>query len=318
MKSRIILTAAELDIFSNLDIIPLSAAELALVLDLDGRATTRILDCLVTFDLLEKNNNKYKTTEGGSFLSSLHPQSILPSVQHSVRLWNTWSQLTATVREGSNPLLQPLGGETVPDEERIAFIGAMHVAARRTSNEIAGKYDLHPFKKMLDIGGGSGAYTITFLQKNPNLNAIVFDLQGVIPLTKEYVRHSNLLDRVQFVEGDYCTDTLPAGCDLAFLSAIIHQNNPEQNQNLYGKVYSVLQPGGVLLIRDHVMDASRTKPPGGAFFAINMLVNTLGGDTYTFEEIRDSLEKTGFKKIKIVAPGEKMDCLIEARKENDY
>ncbi len=73
-------------------------------------------------------------------------------------------------------------------------------------------------------------------------------------------------------------------------------------------------PGGKVLIRDHVMDPARTYPPQGALFAINMLVGTEGGDTYTFDEIEDGLAAAGFVDVKMVRKGERMDCLVEARK----
>jgi predicted methyltransferase len=121
-------------------------------------------------------------------------------------------------------------------------------------------------------------------------------------------------DRVELAAGDFYLDELPGGCDLALLSAIIHQNSPEQNIALYEKIHRALAPGGVVLIRDHIMDESRTQPPAGAMFALNMLVNTSAGDTYTFAEVKQTLEAAGFGEIRQVRTGERMDCLVEGRK----
>ena len=313
MKSRVILSAAELDFFSKLDDNFVSAKELAEMSGLDERATTRVLDCLVTFGLLEKENNRYRTAEKGAHLSSLNRESALPMIKHMNDIWNNWSRLTDVIRKGTNPYLKPVV-DSESREDRNAFIGAMHVAARRISSKIAGAYDLSSFKKLLDIGGGSGAYTIAFLEKNPQLNAVIFDLKSVIPISKEKVRENNFQDRVHFVAGDFYVDNLPSGCDIALLSAIIHQNSPQQNVELYRKIYHALDPGGTLIIRDHIMDESRTNPPAGALFALNMLVNTPGGDTYTFEEVKDTLEAAGFKEIRLVLSGKEMDCLVEATK----
>ena len=314
MKSRVILTAAELDLFTSLDQHPVAAKELAAVLDLDERATTRLLDCLIAFELLEKQNNCYRTTEQGSYLSSLHPHSILPSLKHSIRLWKNWNHLTVAIKEGTNPHLQPLSSETTSDDETKAFIGSMHIGATKLSSQISDAYDSRPFKRLLDIGGGSGAYTIAFLQKNPQLRGIILDLDSVIPIAEEKIRGVQLQNRVSFVAGDYYKDELPDGCDLALLSAVIHQNSPEQNLSLYQKVYRALELGGSLLIRDHVMDRTRTRPPMGALFALNMLVSTSAGDTYTFYEIKGGLEMAGFEKVEMLIKGERMDGLIEARK----
>jgi len=315
MKSRVILSAAELDFFSKLDGNSTSAKDLADMHSLDEKATTRILDCLVTYGLLEKENDRYRITKKGSYLSSLNQESVLPMINHMNAIWNNWSRLTDVIKKGTNPFLKPVV-DSESKEDRNAFIGAMHVAARRIAAKIADTYDLSPFKKLLDIGGGSGAYTIAFLKKNPDLNAVIFDLKGVIPIAEEKIRENNFQDRVNFIIGNFYKDDLPVGCDLALLSAIIHQNSPRQNFELYQNIFHALDPGGTLIIRDHIMDESRTNPPAGAVFALNMLVNTEAGDTYTFREVKDTLETAGFVEVKLVMSGKEMDCLVEAIKPN--
>ena len=315
MKSRVILTAAELDLFTKLDQNSISAKNLAAMLNLNERALTRILDCLITFELLKKQKNRYQTTEKGASLSSRHPHSLLPSVQHSLRAWKNWNHLTAAIKEGTNPLLQQLSNKSASAEETKAFIGSMHIGAQRIASKISNKYDARSFKRLLDIGAGSGAYTIAFLQKNPQLQCVIYDLAGVIAIAEEKIRKVQLQNRVTFVAGDYNKDKLPKGCDLALLSAIIHQNSPQQNLSLFQKIYDSLEIGGRLLIRDHIMDTNRTSPPMGALFALNMLVSTAGGDTYTFAEIQDNLKIAGFEKVEMLMQGERMDCLVEARKK---
>jgi ubiquinone/menaquinone biosynthesis C-methylase UbiE len=315
MKSRVILSAAELDFFSRLDGKFISAEDLADMLGLDIKGTTRVLDCLVTFDLLKKEKNRYHTTEKGSYLSSKNPESVLPMINHMNAIWENWSRLTDIVKNGTKPNIRPVV-DSEAKKDRHAFIGAMHVAARRISKKIAEAYDLSTFKNLLDIGGGSGAYTIAFLNKNPNLNAVIFDLEGVIPITKERIAETGFQDRVRFLTGNFYEDDLPGGCDLALLSAIIHQNSPQQNLVLYQKIFHALVPGGKLIIRDHIMDESRTNPPVGALFALNMLVNTPAGDTYTFNEVKDTLQAAGFTDIKLALSGKEMDSLVEATKRD--
>ena len=143
------------------------------------------------------------------------------------------------------------------------------------------------------------------------MRATLFDLPSVIQMAQRRLADTDLLDRITFVAGDYHKDELPAGHDLALLSAIIHQNSPEQNIELYGKMYRALQPGGRLVIRDHVMSSDHTQPASGALFAVNMLVGTPGGSTYSFEEIKASLESAGFIKINLIQPDEQMTGLVE-------
>lgn len=312
MRSRVILTAAELDLFTLLDEKPRTAEELARAKSLDMRTTTRVLDCLVTLGLMEKRDGLYKLTGKSACFSSRHPETVLPMLLHMNRLWERWSGLTEVVKEGGRHEAEP--GIHMSEDEWRSFIGAMHVAGRELAHVIAGSYDLSRFKRLLDIGGASGTYTIAFLQRNPAMTAVIFDLGKVVPMARDRISEERLAGRVELVAGDFYKDRLPGGCDLALLSAIIHQNSPADNLSLFTRIFDSLEPGGALLIRDHVMDESRTKPPAGAMFAINMLVNTRGGDTYTFPEIRAGLEQAGFTDVKQVRYGEGMDCLVEALK----
>jgi len=313
MKTRIVLSAAELDFFTKLDGKPSSARELAQSLGIDAHATARVLDCLVVFDLLKKDGGRYSLTERGAVLSMRHPETMLPMLLHMNNMWDNWSKLTATVRNGRNPDLQPVVGTT---NEKVTrdFIGAMQVIGRKLAHEIAATCDLKQYQRLLDIGGGSGIYTIAFLEQNPQMKAVIFDLAHVLPIAEGWIDKAGLRDRVWFTAGDFYKDELPGGSDCALLSAIIHQNSPDENIDLFKKIYRSLDPGGCLFIRDHIMEESRTKPPAGALFAINMLVHTRGGDTYTFEEVRAQLEKAGFTEIKLLRSGERMDCVVSARK----
>jgi hypothetical protein len=312
MRSRVILTAAELDLFTRLSEKAVSTDELAAERGLDPRGTSRVLDCLVTFGLLHKADDRYRTTEKGDLFSASSPDSILPMALHLNRLWSSWSNLTEIVREGDKFQRKPIAA--MDEESQRAFIGAMHAIGRQLSQEIAARVDLNPYHKLLDIGGASGTYTISFLLENPSLSAVIFDLERVIPMARERLTAEGLIDRAELVAGNFYKDELPKGCDLALLSAIIHQNSLEENQELYEKIFHALNPGGRVIIRDHIMDESRTNPPPGTLFAINMLVNTRGGDTYTFEEIKRGLEQAGFVNVQLINQGERMDGLVQADK----
>ncbi len=312
MRSRVVLTAAELDLFTKIDEKPITAIELAEMYKLNLKGLTRVLDCLATFGFVRKEGDGYSNTEKGAFFSSRHPATILPMVLHFNKLWDTWGSLTEIVKGKRGRRFSVI--KASDKKSREAFIGAMHVIGRTLSSEIAGALDISRFERLLDIGGASGTYTMAFLGKNPKMEAVLFDLKEIIPFARKRLKSEGFINRVKLVAGDFYTDKLPEGCDLALLSAIIHQNSAEENLELYKKIFMALKPGGTLLIRDHIMDASRTNPPSGALFAINMLVNTRGGDTYTFVEVEDTLKEAGFVDIRLIRTGEAMDCLIEAKK----
>lgn len=312
MKSRVILTGAELDFFTRIDREASTAEQIAGEKGLDPRATARVLDCLTAYGLLRKVDERYYLTPQSAAFSSMHPESVLPMLLHMNGLWDKWSRLTGILRKEPAASHEP--GLEMDEKDRKAFIGAMHVVGRDLSREVAGALDLGRFKRLLDVGGGSGTYTIAVLSRNPGMRGVVFDLENVVSMARERLESEGFLDRVDLVAGDFYCDELPKGCDVALLSAIIHQNSPEENEELYSKIYRALDPGGILLIRDHIMDESRTYPPAGAVFALNMLVNTRGGDTYTFREVRESLERAGFPAVRLLRAGERMDSVVEAQK----
>ncbi len=308
MESRVLLTAAELDLFTELSRQPRDAASLARARGWQPRPLTVLLDALAAMRLLDKRDGAYQCRpEIAADLSADSPSSLLASVRHAAALWNRWSGLTARVTGDR------AGPRDDPGDSR-AFIDAMHVIARPLAARIVAAVRPEGARRLLDVGGASGTYTMAFLGAVPGLKATLFDLPEVIPFARERLTAAGCLDRVTLVAGDYLADPLPGGHDLAWLSAVIHSNGPEQNLSLYRKVCGALVPGGRIVIRDHVMSEDRTGPRAGALFAINMLAATEAGRTYTFPEIAAGLEQAGFRNIRLVRPGEAMDALVEAGK----
>ncbi len=311
MECRILHTAAELNIFTILAEKPLSANEVADKIGGDARATAFLLDAVAAIGLLTKHDQTYRCESSISqLLSADSPDSILPMVLHMSDLWNRWSHLPEIVK----------GGSAVREEfefsrngrELRAFIGAMHSIGAPLAKQIATSVDPGTSRNLLDIGGGSGTYTIAFLRAVPEMRATIFDLPEVVEMARERLKNEGLLDRVNLVTGSFYQDELPKGHDLVLISAIIHSNSLEDNLDLYKKAFRSLYSGGRILIRDHVMEPDRVHPRDGAIFAINMLVGTSGGGCYTYEEIEAGLKKAGFTRIRLLREGEHMDAVVEA------
>lgn len=312
IESRVLLTAAELDIFTILARKPLSAKDIADKLKATLRGTTILLNALVALGLLEKKDGLFLCPE--SLIPTLDknsPQSVVPMLIHSASMWRRWSDLTNIVLNGvdSNTSVAFDGSK-----DQAPFIAAMHAIGMRLAGKIIEAIKPGEARKLLDVGGASGTYTQAFLEASPNMHATLFDLAAVIKIAHRRLTTEGLIDRVTLVAGNFYQDELPKGHDLALLSAIIHQNSPEQNVMLYSKVFRALESGGRLIIRDHIMKPDHTEPTSGALFAVNMLVGTVGGSTYTFEEIRDTLTKAGFVKTRLIQTGNMMDGLIESFK----
>lgn len=311
-EARTLMTAAELDLFSLLREVPRTLPQVCEELSSDPRGTEALLNALVALGPLVKRRGAFRTRPGlEKALSSSEPESVLPVILHMAQLWNRWGRLTEIVREGWKAAAGDGPGR---DAEAVeAFIGAMHTIGSGMARGVISRLDLSGREALIDVGGGSGVYTIAALRAAPRMRATLFDRPPVIEIARERLREEELLDRVDLVSGDFYADALPAGHDLALLSAIIHQNGPEQNVALYRKVFDSLLPGGSVVIRDHVMSEDHTEPVSGALFAINMLVNTPGGSTYSFGEIREGLEAAGFEDPRLLHCGE-MDSLVTARR----
>jgi len=310
-ETRILLSSAELNIFSPLLDKPKTAAQVARELSSNERGTEALLNALTAIGLLVKEKSKFLVKPGfEKFLSSSSSETVLPLILHMADLWKSWSNLTDIVLKGK----EDSGKRRQRDEASLkSFIGAMHAIGSMMAPNVVSMLDLASHKNLIDVGGGSGVYTIAALKAAARIRATIFDLPPVIELARQKVVEENLTDRVTFVKGDFYKDTLPGGHDFALVSAIIHQNSPQQNVELFRKIFDALVPGGTIAIRDYVMTDEHTQPPQGAFFAVNMLLNTPGGGTYSFEEIKKALEEAGFKKAKLLHEGE-MDSLVAAEK----
>jgi len=295
--SRILLTAHELRIFDHLSSKSFSSTGLASLINSNARATDRLMNVLVSLGLLAKNHGLFTNSSfSEKFLVSSSP-AFLGGLGHSADLWRKWSTLTQVIRKGSALDLEDNFNERGSDWIE-SFIAAMHARGVAQGRELASVLELSKVKRSLDVGGGSGAFTFGFIEKNPAIHGVVFDLPNVVPVTQKYIDKANLGHCVITVSGDYLSDDLGSGFDLVLMSAIIHINNPEENRQLIKKGADALLPGGQLVIMDHLMSEDRTEPLQGAVFAINMLVGTKHGDTYTRDEIGGWMMAAGLHGIK--------------------
>lgn len=309
----VLTAAADLNIFSALAARPMTAQSLATKLGTDLRATTVLLNAIAAMGLLTKRAYKYSVPLNvAQILTEESPDNILPGIRHQANCLRRWVQLARVTQTGKPPKREPSIRGLAADE--TAFIGAMDNFSAPVVNRIVDRLKPLKFNHLLDIGGASGTWTIAFLRMAPQARATLFDLPTVIPLARNRIAKAGISDRVTFVAGDFYSDKLPVGADFAWLSAVAHQNSREQNRALFAKIYSSLQDNGVLVIRDAVMAPSRTSPAAGAMFAINMLVAAEGGGTYTFDEFRDDLTRTGFTKVKLVHRDQGMNSLILTKK----
>lgn len=293
-EARILLTAVELDIFSAAGD-GATAAAIAARIGADPRATAMLLDALVSLEALEKTGGAYRVTR-----ESARFRAARAGLLHTVNLWDSWSTLTACVRAGT-AVRQP-GVEAGQTDWTRAFIDAMHANAVSQAQLMVQTVGAAGARRLLDVGGGSGAYAIAFAQAEPRLQAEVLDLPQVTPIASRHIREARLEDRVRTRNGDLTKDDFGHGYDLILLSAICHMLSEEENLDLITRCAKALLPGGRIVIRDFILEPSRTAPRGAAIFALNMLVNTRRGNTYTEAQYAGWLRQAGFSAVQRISP----------------
>lgn len=311
----VLAAAADLDVFNLLGAAPLTACEVATRLSCDPRAVTILLDALAGIGILVKTAGRYALApDVAPLVVDDSPHSVAAMLRHQATCLRRWSRLPWVVQSGH----PAEAGSSVrgPEADQASFIGAMHDIANTVAEPLIREINPGGFRCVLDVGGGSGTWTLAWLQAEPAARAILFDLPAVIPLARERLTACGVADRVELVAGDFYRDPLPPGADLVWLSAIIHQNSPDENRALYRRVAEALEPGARVLIRDIVMDESHTSPVAGALFAVNMLVATAGGGTFTLAEIRADLQAAGFDDVQLVRRDEGMHAVVAARLAN--
>ena len=153
-------------------------------------------------------------------------------------------------------------------------------------------------RRMLDVGGGSGAYSIAFAQANSALRADILDLATVEEIARRHIQEAGVADRVKVRAGDLRSDSLGEGYDLVFVSAICHMLSSGEYLDLLRRCREALQPGGRIVIQDFILETDKTAPRFAALFALNMLVGTSGGSTYSESEYAAWLGEAGFLEIR--------------------
>jgi len=301
-ESRVLLTAIELDVFSSLGD-GATAAEVAGRLETDVRATEMLLNALVALQLLEKEDGVFRNGQlAARYLTEGAPDDSRSGLMHSAHLWQRWSTLTDCVKKGTSVTYTPM--EERKERWTQAFIAAMHKNALARAPQVVAAVGAEGISRMLDVGGGSGAYAMAFIRANGNIRAEVLDLPSVIPLAGRYVEDAGLAGKVALRAGDMHTDDFGDGYDLILMSAICHMNSPQQNRELFAKSFNALVPGGRFVIQDFILGPDKTSPRTAALFALNMLVGTRAGNSYSDREYFTWLEEAGFQEIRhIQLPG---------------
>ena len=304
-ESRLLMTAIELDVFTAVGD-GATAAQMAERTQAHPRSTETFLNALVAIGALTKKDVYRNTPDTARYLTAGSPDNQRPVLMLTVNSWKAWTTLAGAVRAGT-AVSRP-GVEAEDPQWTESFIAAMHSNARSTAGELVRAVGVAGVRRLLDVGGGSGAYSIAFAEANPELRAEVLDLALVVRIAQKHIAEAGLAGRVTTRVGDLTKDDFGRDYDLILLSAICHMLGPEENQDLLRRCYRALARGGRLVIRDFILEPGKTAPKHAALFAVHMLVNTRSGSTYTELEYREWLKGAGFSRT--TRPDPSGDLLI--------
>ncbi|MBN2216135.1 MAG: methyltransferase domain-containing protein [Pirellulales bacterium] len=311
MNGCVLGAAAELGVFTVIGEQSVDALALADRLNCDGRAMRTLLDALASLGLLDKRAELYAVPDDlRPLLDENRPGNVLPMVFHRMNMLRRWSRLAWVVRSGEPAAAEPSirGAEA----DRAAFVAAMHAFSGPTADALVARLGPPKFTHLLDVGGASATWTLAFLRAAPGATATLFDLPDAIGQAERRLAGTEFADRVTLVAGDFYEDDLPGGADFAWVSAIAHQHSREDTRRLLAKVHAALAPGGRVAIRDVVMEPSRSEPRAGALFAVNMLVATATGGTFTLAEFSEDLLAAGFVEPTLAVKDEAMNSVVTA------
>jgi SAM-dependent methyltransferase len=266
-------------------------------------ATRRLLDALVSLGFLEKSGDVFANAPlAARFLAKGSPDDARDALKHNLSLWRRWSTLTDAVRTGHAVGVQEMGERD--GEWTVPFIAAMHRGAAQRAPLVVQAVGTEGVRRMLDVGGGSGAYSIAFARASTTLRADILDLPTVLPIAAGHVAEAGLADRVSTRAGDLRTDALGSDYDLVLLSSICHMLGPEENRDLLSRAARALAPRGRVVVSDFVLDEDGKGPRQAVLFSLNMLVGTPSGRAYRASEYTAWLGAAGLVDVaRVRLPG---------------
>jgi (2Fe-2S) ferredoxin/predicted O-methyltransferase YrrM len=310
MPSRCILTALELDIFTAVGD-GASAEQVAAKIQANARAAAMLLNALVALGLLVRSGDAYSNTpETTRFFALGGKNNQRDGMLHTANIWHRWSTLTEAVRRGASIPMERAN----PPEWTSNFIAGMQRNAKERAPLVVKALGTAGVRRILDLGGGSGAYSIAFAQASPDVRCEILDLPEVVPLTAEYVGKAGVAAQVVLHAGNMLDDDFGSEYDLVLLNAICHMFSAEQNLNIFRRACRALAPNGRLVVQDFILNPDKTGPQHAALFSLNMLVGTAAGAAYSESEYTGWMRAAGFQDAwRINLPGPS-DLIVGLRK----
>ncbi len=304
--SKTLLSAVEMELFTELAKHPQDLESLQGRLGLHPRSARDFLDALVALGLLERRDCQYFNTPSTDFFLDKRKSSYVGGVLEmaNLRLYPFWNHLTAALRTGEPQNEVRDGGPNFfaalyADPERLrGFLKAMTGLSKGANRIIASRISWKNYATVLDVGTAQGDLIVQVALANPHISGIGFDLPEVAPIFEDYVAANGLSSRVAFQAGSFFRDTLP-NADVVMMGHILHDWSLEEKQLLIRKAFEALPSGGALIVYESIIDDDRSENVFGLLMSLNMLIETPSGFDYTAADCIGWMKAAGFRETRV-------------------
>ncbi|MDA0733845.1 MAG: methyltransferase [Chloroflexi bacterium] len=299
--SKVLLSAIELGVFTQLGQGPMSAESLRERLNLHSRSVADFLDSLVSLGMLARNGDQYSNTPATNvFLDRNKPSYVGGMLEMAnARLYGFWGSLTEALQNGLPQNEIKMGGDLFAalygDPARLkGFLEGMTSISMGASMAIAQKFPWNKYQTFVDVGGAQGGLPVQLALAHGHLSGANFDLPVVGPIFEEFVASFQLDQRLRFHPGNFFEDPMPQA-DVLIMGHVLHDWNLDQKRELIAKAYDTLQTGGSLIVYEALIDDDRSQNAFGLLMSLNMLIETPGGFDYTGADCSGWMKDAGFK-----------------------
>ena len=305
--SKILLSAVELELFTELAKHPKTLPELSARLGLHARSARDFLDALLALGFLERRDGTYYNTPATDLFLDKRKASYMGGILEMAnnRLYSHWGHLTTALRTGEpqNETRTEGGNNSFTtlyaDPARLrGFLRAMTGVSRGANIAIAKKFPWTKYKSAVDVGTAQGDLITQVALANPNIAGIGFDLPEVAPIFEDYVADNGLSDRLRFHPGSFWDTPIP-NADVIMMGHILHDWDLEEKRLLIRKAFEALAVGGALIVYESIIDDDRSTNAFGLMMSLNMLIETRGGFDYTGADCIGWMKEAGFRETRV-------------------
>lgn len=315
IPSRVLTAGLQLGVFSHLAAGKKTVEEVARAGAVSERGMRMLLDALVACQLLTQKDARYELTPLAARFLVRESPDYLGLLMEQDSLWESWGHLTEVIRSGLP--IHRVEAQELAEQFFPILVQTLHVLHRERARRMAQALGVgNPRKglRALDVACGSGVWGIAVAEADAEARVTAQDFPAMLAVTREYLKRHGVERQFDFLPGDLKAADFGRGrFDLALLGNIVHSEGEESSRNLLRRIHAALRPGGQVVIIDFLPNDDRTGPPFPVFFALNMLLHTQHGNTFTLAEFRRWLEEAGFARIETADIGSHSPLVIGSR-----